>query len=139
VTFSYSANYTNPLLFFGIETSSTDYHYVDDVSVVDSTIPSIELLGNPGFDNATVPFAGWTQWCASSCNNNGITNAGEWFSGFPCGVAPNRCLQAYCSGTPGIFFIGQSFSAIIGRSYTVSFRHIHLGSGSANEFYVDIF
>ena len=138
VTFSYTANYTNPLLLFGIETASTDFHYIDTVSVVDPTVPSVELLQNGGFDNSTVLFAGWSQWCAFSCYNNGNTNAGECYTGYPCGAPTNRCLQGYCSGRPGIFFIGQSFPAVIGRMYTVSFWHIHVGSGTANQFYVDV-
>ena len=138
VTRSYLANYTDPLLIFGFQTSAGDTHYIDNVSVVDTTNLTIELLDNGGFSNTSTPLVGWNQWCATSCNNNGNIAVGEQFSSYPCSTA-NKCLQACCDSTiAGIYFIGQKFEAVIGRTYTISFYHIHMGSSSGNELYVDV-
>ena len=135
---SYTANYTDPILLFGIQTSGGDSHYLDSISVVDTTNPTIELLDNAGFSNTTPAFAGWTQWCVSTCNNNGNTAVAEQQSMYPCTLA-NKCLQATCDSTvAGIYFIGQKFEAVLGRTYTISFYHIHIGLSSGNELYVDI-
>ena len=134
---NYLANYTNPMLLFGFVTSGSNFHYVDSVSVVDSSNPSVELLDNGGFDNTSIGIPGWNEWCASTCGNNGNTSSGEQVISYRCGLAPNQCLQAFCNGTGGIYFIGQSFSAIIGNIYNISFWYI-AGSGGGNQFYVDI-
>lgn len=137
-TLSYTANYTNPVLYFAIETDTNNYHYLDDISVVDVASPTVELLDNPSFDNATV-LAGWDQWCTSTCILSGNGAPGQIVSGFTCRSSPYKCLQVECDGPTSIYMISQTFSAILGRTYTISFWHIHSGSSSGNELYVDIF
>ena len=138
VTRSYTASYTNPVLYFGFETGTNNYHYLDDVSIVDNAIPSNELLKNPSFDNVTA-LAGWDQWCTSSCMTSSGMNPTQIVTGSICRSLPKQCFQADCIGLFGIVFISQSFTAIIGHTYTISFWHMHIGSGSGNEFYVDVF
>ncbi|CAF1682961.1 unnamed protein product, partial [Adineta ricciae] len=138
---SYTAtNYTDPILLFGLETSSSNNHYLDSVSVVDTAAPSVELLTNPSFEDAISFLAGWSQWCANTCtttiNSNG--DPAEKSPSIFCVSSTGSCVQVSCESTGlGIYFLGQSFTAIIGHSYTISFWQKHAGPGS-NEFYVDV-
>ena len=138
ITLSYTANYTNPVLYFSIQTAAGTYHYLDDVSVVDTTAVTLELLDNPSFDNATA-FAGWDQWCASTCTPTGNGAPGQIISGVTCHSPPYNCFQIECVNAANIYLISQPFAAILGHTYTISFWHLHAGTGSGTQFYVDIF
>jgi hypothetical protein len=141
VTFSYTAIYTNPVLYFGIQTVTGDYHYFDDVSVVDVTAPSVQLLQNPSFDNSTMQPTGWDEWCVSTCNTTGGNAPGLIVTGSSiCHSSPYKCLQTECGPAGvGIYFIGQSFPAIIGHMYTISFWHVDSGLNIGAQLYADVF
>lgn len=68
----YSFNYTavNPssTLWSRFETDDEDeYTLLDDVSVVDWTTTSIELMKNPSFKSSSSDPIGWLEWCQSEC------------------------------------------------------------------------
>lgn len=117
---------------FGFVGEPARYFYLDDVSVVDSSVPSIQLLGNPSFE-ASSTLVNWTVWCLSSCS----TSSGTRVSGSNCYSSSGNCFEANC--VFGIGFLGQSFGTIIGHSYQISFKLIaKLGLLSVNKFYVDV-
>ncbi len=111
------ATNTAPLLSFAFQNGPGDTTTLDGVSVVDSVAPTVQLLDNPSFENITSNLTGWTTWCQSTCtgtNDEGqLTNSG-CHSG-----SGTYCFQDHCQS--GMDFLGQSFSAIIGHTYTVSF------------------
>ena len=107
------------------------------MSVVDVTAPSVQLLRNPGFENSTTsPPVGWVVWCSYTC---GSANGSMGLGAANCQGSTNNCWMSPCTA-PGIEFIGQSFPALIGNKYTVSFW-LNLGGGgvaTTNRFYFDI-
>lgn len=113
LTNTYVANKTNPILIFGFNVNGSMYTRLDDVSVVDTTNPSVQLLANPGFESSPFNATGWTNWCASVCNNG---TAGYLVSS---GCRNSTCYMNKCTG--GTEYIGQGFPAIIGRTYNISF------------------
>lgn len=90
------------------------YIALDDVSVIDISNPSIQLLINPSFENSTTAPTGWTAWCSVFCDTSteGTVVNNTCHTG--------KCYMSQCSGG-GIDYVGQAFSAIIGRIYTISF------------------
>lgn len=115
--YNYTANNTNPLLSFGVDASAAMYILVDDTSVVDITDSSTELLKNPGFDNSsTTPPTGWDVWCSSLCT--GSTKGTVVSSG--CRV-PGYCYKSQCRPGGNHDYLIQTFPAIVGRVYNISF------------------
>lgn len=112
----YTANKTNPILIFGFDASSVIYLVIDDVSVVDTTNSSVQLLTNPSFENSTSGPTRWTAWCTSSCNAGtagNVTNSG---------CRTGMCYKSGCNGgTANVDYLGQAFSAVIGRTYNITF------------------
>jgi hypothetical protein len=107
-------------LVFAFYNGASDYTYLDDVSVVDNSAPSIQLLKNPSFENSTTNLTGWTTWCATTaiCFSTG--------NGFPGQVLANisachtgNCYIDHCHNNYD--YLVQSFSATIGHIYTISF------------------
>ncbi len=103
--------------------AGNDYNYLDSVSVVDNSAPSIELLANAGFDNSTSsPPTGWTTWCTSACGGGaGQVNTTNCRSG--------NCYVDHCQ--TGYDYLIQSFSATIGHSYRISFWLQKTGGGNS--------
>jgi len=105
-----------PLLVFAFSIGSADYIYLDDVSVVDNSAPSIQLLNNPSFENSTLNLTGWTAWCATAANCG---------TGFPGQVMTNsschtgNCYIDHCHNSYD--FLAQSFLATMGHTYAISF------------------
>jgi hypothetical protein len=99
-----------------------DYTYLDDVSVVDTSAPSIQLLDNPSFENSTSTPTGWVTWCTSSCSYGAgqVTNT-SCYNG--------NCYMDHCHTNYN--YLAQSFSATIGDIYTISFRVYQTGGGNA--------
>ena len=134
----YSFNYTAPrsslTLSFAVHGGpASEATYLDNVSVVDTSAPSVQLLRNPSFENSTLAPTGWSSWCSSSCTKTGdghsITNSGcQPLSGIYCIIS--QCKDGYN-------YLGQSFSAIIGRTYSISFW-VFKGGGPAGKFYANI-
>jgi len=118
--------------------SGLRYWFLDNVSIVDVTAPSIQLLQNPSFENSTTTLTGWTQYCTSTCLFGSI-NAGQVTTGLNC--MSNNCYVDHCYGGSAIDFLSQTFSANIGHVYTISFWIIDYGIGlnGATKAYVDIY
>ncbi len=119
---------------FGFQNENNRHYYLDDVSVVDINIPTIELLQNPKFENSTSVPTGWTQWCTNMCSGHPgiVTTDVDCYSG--------NCFKDNCYASSGIDFITQAFPATIGSVYTISFMLRLGGSGTTttNAFYADI-
>ncbi|CAF2111671.1 unnamed protein product [Rotaria magnacalcarata] len=68
---NYMATQSVPMLQFSAHGDSSDTVYLDDVSVVDVNLPTVQLLTNPSFETSTSRPIGWLMWCASSCMCSG--------------------------------------------------------------------
>jgi hypothetical protein len=110
-------------LVFAFYNGGSDYTYLDDVSVVDNSAPSIQLLVNPSFENSTSNLTGWTAWCAT---------AAVCGTGFPGQVLANgschsgNCYIDHCHNNYD--YLVQSFPATIGHIYTISFWLQQIGT-----------
>ena len=122
-SYVYLANITQPYLSFGFEMGSHRQFYLDDVSVVDVNATNTQLLVNPGFENSTLTLTGWTVQ-TGCCNSNAaqvITSS--CYSG-------SNCLVYFC-GLANIFsFLGQSFTATVGHTYSISYYLKTSGTGN---------
>jgi hypothetical protein len=127
--YNYTANSTSPTLMFGFKGYyPMDYNYLDSVSVVDNSAPSIQLLTNPGFDNSTSSPIGWATWCQSACvSGAGQLNTSSCYSG--------NCYVDHCQNNYD--YVAQSFSATIGHIYKISFWLMQKG-GSHCIIYVNV-
>ena len=133
-SYNYTATQTTSTLLFGFKTDSTDVFYLDDVSVVDSNASSIELLTDPSFENATISATDWITSCETTCTSQII-------SGPQCFGSSGDCFMAYCTAnSSSIFFLSQSFMAIIGNTYTISYMLKQEGNSSTSSisFYLDV-
>ncbi|CAF3678647.1 unnamed protein product [Rotaria sp. Silwood1] len=134
----YSKNYTAtkaaPVLQFAVHGgAAAETVYLDGVSVVDVSLPTIQLLSNPSFEMSTSGPTGWAMWCTSSCVGSGD---GGQISTIGCQTSfGNNCYKDHCQ--TGYDFLGQSFSATVGAIYKISFWYSKTGGG-AGKFYVDI-
>ena len=121
-----------PNLMFAFLTGSQSYVYLDSVSVVDYAALSTELLDNPGFDNSTSGPTGWGTWCATAANCN---------TGFQGRILANStCRTGYCyfdHCRPNNDYVYQTFPAVIGHIYKISFWVQLTGSGFVR-FYANI-
>lgn len=121
-------------IIFGFQNENNRQYYLDNVSIVDNNSPSIELLQNSNFENSTTVATDWAQWCTNTCSGHPgvITSGSNCYSG--------NCFDDNCYASSGIDFIGQSISATMNHTYTISFMLKLGGSGTttANAFYADI-
>lgn len=132
-SYNYTASTTTLNLMFGFQTGSGCNYYLDDVSIVDVNVPSIQLLNNPSFENSTTVPNGWLLWCTTTCDNSGTTVN----SNSNCRLSTGMCLQASCHNS--ISFVGQNVSVMIGHVYTISYWLMADGGiSSENHFYADI-
>ena len=134
----FSTNYTaiksTHVLQFAITgAAAAETVYLDSVSVVDVSLPSVQLLSNPSFENSTLEPVGWVMWCTSSCV--GADDGGQIIVSGCQASSGNNCYRSQCD--TGYDFLGQSFSATINTTYTISFWY-HKTGGSAGKLYVDI-
>lgn len=111
---TYTATKINPLLIFGFDGSSSMFVAIDDVSVIDTTNPSAQLLASPSFENSSSTATGWTIWCSSTCGANWGGNVTTN------GCRTGKCFASGCSGG-GTDYLGQVFPAIISHTYNISF------------------
>jgi hypothetical protein len=105
-----------------------DYNYLDSVSVVDVSAPSIQLLDNGGFDNSSSLLNGWTTWCTSACGSGSGTIISS-------GCKSGYCYVDHCQANYD--YLTQSFSATVGHIYTVSFW-LSLAGGGQCVTYVNV-
>jgi hypothetical protein len=135
--YNYSATKTEPIVMFGFETDGLQMYYLDNVSVVDSSAPLIELLNNPSFENSTTSADDWFTSCQSTCGDV----ASQIFSGPQCSGSSGNCFMASCtSGGSSISSLSQSFVATIGNTYIISYM-LNQAGGSNNgtmSFYFDV-
>ncbi|CAF5053671.1 unnamed protein product, partial [Rotaria sp. Silwood1] len=134
--FDYTANNTSPIIMFGFENENNRYFFLDSVSIVDQSAPSIQLLKNPDFESSSSQLTNWVEWCTAACT--GSQKVIE--SGSECYLSTGNCIRNNCNGDKNADLIAQSFTALIGNTYKVSFWARSDGSGSIkkNKFYVDI-
>ena len=134
---NFTASTATPILIFGFETENARAFYLDNVSIADVTAPNLQLLQNSNFENSTKALTGWTEWCSSSCSNT----VSSLSVGSNCYGSVGVCFSVKCSGS-GISFFGQSFSAVINRTYTLAYWLQGAGGGGGagiqNHVYVDI-
>ncbi len=138
--YNFTANKTVYTIMFGFTGDCSGYRiwFLDNVSIVDVTAPSIQLLQNPSFDNSTTTLTGWTQYCTSTCTY-GSGSAGTVTSGANC--TSTNCYMDHCYCVSAIDFLSQTFSTTIGQVYNISFWIIDFGSGPdlATRAYVDLY
>jgi len=133
-SYTYTATNTAPTLSFTVHSGGGEKSYLDGVSVVDNSAPSIQLLNNPSFENSTSTVTDWVIWCTTSCNGGG--GDGGRISTSGCHPASgSNCYTDKCGA--GYDFLGQSFSATIGDNYTISFWLFKNG-GPPGVFYANI-
>jgi hypothetical protein len=127
--FNYTAVTTAPTLIFGFNNGPADASYLDDVSVVNTNAPLIQLLNNPSFENSTSVLTSWVTWCQSGCASAtyGIVINSSCHSG--------NCYFDQCKNAND--YLAQSFSATTGNIYTISFW-LYQSGGSAGKFYATI-
>ncbi len=129
-SYSHVAATAVPTLVFGFHCGGGDINYLDEVSVVDTSAPTIQLLNNPGFDNSTSTLTGWVTWCTSGCVTNQecqVITGGSCHSG--------NCVYDFCQNN--FDYLAQSFLATIGHTYNISFW-LQQAGGPAGKFYADI-
>lgn len=114
---SYTATKITPTLAFAFKNGGGDTSYLDDVSVVDSSAPNVELLDNSSFDNSTSVLTGWMTWCQSTCT--GSSDEGQVTSSSCHTGSGTSCYIDHCQN--GMDYLAQSFSATIGSTYIISF------------------
>lgn len=124
------------MILFGIQTENNRVYYLDKVSVVSINQPGTELLQNGNLESTTMPPTDWSSFCSSTCGSSPDTMVNSTY----CYPSYSNCYKGKCPGPTGIEFLGQSFTASIGTTYTVSFWLIEDGSGtsSSNRFTVDV-
>lgn len=124
-SYNYTASHTSPILSFLITNGPSDIVYLDNVSVVDNSAPSIELLTNPSFENLNTSLTGWFTSCQGTCTGTPPTYGQVVTSGCE-PSSGNNCYKDACQGGKDILF--QSFSAMISNNYTISFWLKQIGS-----------
>ncbi|CAF2053119.1 unnamed protein product [Rotaria magnacalcarata] len=134
---TYTAISTEHVLIFGFQAAVNRSWIIDNVSAVDTTAPSIELLSNPSFENSTTSISSWVNWCSSHCQ---FGTSGQIVSGADCYLGTGNCFVSSCLGG-GIEFLGQYFPTTPGSVYNISFMASLTGSGGYyyTMLYVDIF
>ncbi|CAF2153946.1 unnamed protein product [Rotaria magnacalcarata] len=78
---------------------------MDNISTVDTTAPSVELLSNPSFEDSTTSIPSWVTWCSSHCQ---FGTSGQIVSGGGCYLGTGNCFVSSCLGG-GIEFLGHYF------------------------------
>lgn len=132
--FNYTATSIRPTIIFGFQNENNREYYLDDVSVTPINATGVQLLTNPSFESSPSNATGWVVWFSSTCS--GYTASISLTS-----CSTGRCFKSKCYASSGIEFLGQSFSAIVGMKYSISFQLNLGGSGNsaANRFVFDIY
>ena len=133
-SYIYTANRTFPTLSFGFSAPSNMFLYLDDVSVVDTSNSSAQLLNNPTFAASSTAASGWDAWCSNMCVNGsvGIVSTTSCLT--------DNCYRGQCTSTNTDYLV-QTFPAIIGRTYNITFYLQRIkggGPGSPTTLFVGI-
>jgi len=126
VTASFTATRSVLSVIFGFDSSSEVYVLIDDVSIVRTANPSVELLDNPGFDNSISNPTGWDAWCSNTCGSSSggvVTNIG---------CRTGYCYKGQCRGGNNVDYVVQTFPAISGQSYTWEYWHRRMRTTSGS-------
>ena len=112
---------------FGSDSSNEVFTLLDDISVVSTTNPTTELLINPSFESSSSTPTGWSVWCSSTCT---VSTGGIVISS---GCRSGMCFKEQCRGGSKVDYIAQTFIAISGQTYTISFwfQRVRVVSGSS--------
>lgn len=106
------------------------YFGIDDISIRDTTASGVELLSNGGFENGS--FSSWihcVQAGSLAIGSVQSTASGISYNGYP--FVANSGNYYYLGGaTVNAEYLSQTFSSIIGHTYTFSFVYVYYGSGS---------
>lgn len=128
--YNYMALSSRPILIFAFRGSGSASYGLDEVSVTDVTSPGVEILQNPSFENSSSSLPGWVTWCQSSCGGTpGQVSSSSCRPG-----SGSLCYKDSCQNN--VDFLGQSFPAIVGRVYIISF-YLQM-SGGGSRFYADV-
>lgn len=131
-SFSYTALSSRPILVFGFRGFGSSINYLDGVSLVDNTSPAVEILQNPSFESSSSTLPGWVTWCQANCA--GSNDEGQ-VTGSSCRLGSGSlCYKDACQMNGD--YLGQSFAAIVGRTYTISFWLQMTGTWS--RFFADV-
>ncbi len=126
-TTSFTANITEPYLYFEFVNDNQRQWWLDDVSVVDATAGSGNLLSNPSFENSSTTVTGWNRQLGC-CNTNALNiNTTGCFAG-------SNCINFYCGPENTYGIIGQNFTAIVGHTYNISYYLKTSGTGGKPTF-----
>ncbi len=133
ISYTYTATKLDPIFIIGVAASTSFFILLDDMSIVSTASPSVQLLNNPGFENTTTNITGWQHWCGSTCTSGAqgiITNIG-------CHTG-TYCYKSQC-GT-GRDYIAQQFPSVINQTYNITFwyQRVKLAGGFPITFYVGI-
>jgi hypothetical protein len=106
------------------------YFGIDDVSIVDTAAPSIQLLSNGGFESGNL--SSWTHCTQPGSNASGSVESTS--SGISYGTYTFTALTGnyyYLGGaTVNAEYLSQTFSSVIGHTYNFSFAYVYVGNGS---------
>lgn len=121
---NYNATKIVPTLLFGVGAPTTIFIYLDDISVVDTTNTTVQLLQNPGFENSSTALTDWGVWCSSGCGSGSV----EAIVTSSTYCRTGNCYRGQCS-TANSNYLVQTFPAVIGRTYNISFWFLRVKSG----------
>ena len=102
------------MLLFGFDAANNVYIAMDDISVVNTANPSVQLLVNPSFENSSSSAIGWTSACMGSCSG------GSQAAVITSGCRTGNCIRSLCYGG-GVDYIGQIFPATVSQIYNITF------------------
>jgi len=104
---------------------------IDDVSVRNNAVPSVELIVNGGFETGSV--SSWS-YCNPGALQGGmvVTNA-NYYSYYGYTYDAHSGNYFYQDGAYGAAdYLSQTFSTVIGDTYTISYWVDNEGSGSSS-------
>lgn len=134
--FNFTATASTLWITFGFRIENNSAYYLDEVSVVDQNVPSVELLENPNFENSSMTPQRWLLFCSMTClgTQGTIVNGTSYYS------SSGYCFKDGCAAPNATEFLSQSLAVVVSHIYAVSFWLIQIGGGLslANTFSVNI-
>ena len=120
--YNITATSNTTTILFRLQASTQKQFYVDNVQIVSINNPSISLIVNGDFEQAST--VGWNLYdCSSSCSPPGsIVNSTSCRSGSRCYLIDTSCTSSQ--------ILQQSFYTSPDQQYTVSFDLVGLPIGA---------